>query len=228
MSFLTRVFLIVVLVASVACAADLVTIHLLYTAAKQDSPLQITGFRLPDHTGGDIGILLHNATSKEIISYDFVAPFGDPRPVSGTAPSTHSNIGSVLDRYPPLPIEPQGNAQVNSALLRPINSVMAASDLGSNCIQVAVLVSDVKFSDGAEWKAPGDWAEPWRASIRPESVNACEDNGPDAVATLKRMKGGALGSATVPPDAAVVEFYTDTCPVRLLNGLVTAFCDYPK
>lgn len=233
----------VLLAVITTAAAGPTTISEFVTAAKQDSPLQIVGFRMPDAYGDGPAILVHNTTAKQITWFDFTILYGDPRKVGGADPKMHGVMtgqrGDTLDNVP-TPVAPNGDAEFKFVFnyLSPSTLALFATPMGSACMHVAVIVETVRFADGTNWRAnaTNSWSanmandEPmWKDSIRPESGSSC-DSSPDAKETLKGLKQVVIGTdpGTSPTKfgSDPVQFYSSTCALRDDKGQLTAVCGW--
>jgi hypothetical protein len=224
-------FAVVGLVAATAVRpADEVAITEFITSGKQDSPLQIVGFKLPDKNSTGIPIvLLHNKTDKKVASLTLGALSGDPR-VLGTHEKviyyTNSSLGQDLENSR---IAPNGDIELLQDFLRPddFSLLSISGNLQSNCLHVAVIVSYVFFSDGTVWKFdPRNDNSWWRDSLRQESKDSCHSS-PEVENTLKQLKTeNWSGAPPSHPSSEVLQSYSVKCPVRTINGQLTAVCNW--
>jgi hypothetical protein len=219
---------IVLLMALMAASSDRVVVNLFVTTAKQDCPLQILGFRLPDRLGEPPKVLLHNTTAKEVTFFYLYALIGNPRGVDGGDPKLASGLGQESKWVHPEPtIPPNGDAEFEAKFLRPFLAAFHAKEVRSNCLHVAVVVTNVEFADGTVWDAT--WKQDqllWKDSIRSESSRSC-DTSPAIDETLEQLKGsGPASRLPTHLSSETVQFYSVACPVRSSIGGFTAECDW--
>jgi hypothetical protein len=219
---------VVLFMASTATPTDRVVVNSFVTAVKQDCPIQILGFRLPDRSGEPPKVLLHNTTASEVIFFYLYALIGDPRGVDGSGPKLASGLGQKSKWVHPEPkIPPHGDAEFEAKFLRPFLAAFQAKDVRSNCLHVAVIVTNVELADGTAWASNSKHDELlWRESIRLESSTSC-DNSPAIGETLGQLKGSgpaSLAPARLNPET--VQFYSVACPVRTTSGGLVAMCDW--
>jgi hypothetical protein len=229
-------WLVLVLVPPHVLCAGSPAIHLLVTGAKQNSPLQIVGFKLPTVSGGAPKIRVHNATNKEVSQFEMTILWGDPRGKDAGGPRLGGiNAAGCADcSYfePPGPIPGNGDGESKEeASLKPSTLVLFALGAGGSCLHVAVMVDYVRFSDGIVWHAsatnkyPAEMANDqpfWKDSILPESAASCDDS-PEFGEVLKgasqgRFLRGAIGpdlnAPLNPASSGPLKFYTAACPVH--------------
>lgn len=214
-----------------AFAADEFAIHLHFTAAKQDCPLQITGFKLPQPSENRTRlpqVLLHNTTGKAIDFFYMHGLIGDPRGVDGAEPKLVSALGQESPRIQPPPrIAPYGDAAFEATFLRPMTSAFDAKELGRSCLQITVAVTHVRFSDGETWSIGWKDFQPlWANSIQPESEQACTQS-ENARAALEELRGFSISpQASTNLTSDTVESYSVACPLQRVDGEERAICDW--
>ncbi len=219
---------VVLLMALTGASASRLSVNLLYTIAKQDSPLQIAGFKLPGKPGGYPKILLHNTTDKEITFFYLIGLSGNPRGVGGQDPKTVTGVGQTSKWVQPEPvIAPKGAAELDATFLRPLTTAFNAISLRSNCLHVAVIVTEVQFSDGTAWHSDSRQNQAmWKDSLRPESTVSC-DSSPDVAETLKQVASESYsGAPSTHLSSDTVQSYSVACPVRAIGRDLVAVCDW--
>lgn len=223
--------LLSVFAAASSFAADELAIHLHFTAAKQDGPLQVTGFKLPQSSESRLTspqVLLHNTTGKAIDSFYVRGLVGDPREAGGAAPKFVNALGQESPRIqPPQQIAPYGDATFEATFLRPMDSAFDAKHFGRSCVQIAVAVTNVRFSDGETWSIGWKDFQPlWADSIQPESLQGCSPDENAGIA-LQELKGFTifLRPFTGLPSAPV-KSYSVACRMQSVNSDETAVCDW--
>jgi hypothetical protein len=216
--------------ASAVRPADEVTITEFITSGKQDSPVKIVGFRLPEKisTGAPI-VLLHNTTDKEIASYTLGALSGDPRVVGASEKVIYYTNGSLGQDLQNSRIAPNGDTELLQDFLTPdgFNLLSISRNLRSNCLHVAVIVSYVFFSDGTVWKFdPHNDNSWWRDSLHFGNKDACDDS-PEVEETLRQLKSEAWSKASpAHANSQLVQSYSVMCPIRMISGDLTAVCNW--
>jgi len=234
-----------------ASPTDHVVVNLFVTTVKQDSPVQIVGFKLPDKgpgvpiseankdgaaclSGGYCTkVLLHNTTAKEVKHIVVIGVLGDPRrdddaehprPEMGVLPSSNWKLA------PPVLLTANGDAEFGSDSLWPfaIVGIALLDTVKSNCFHFAVVVTRVEFSDGTVWTSdPKQNQMLWRNSTRQENTSSCQDL--SAVeGTIKQLQGASWSGP--PPSHSgsdTTQSYAVACPVRRVNdGELRAVCTW--
>jgi hypothetical protein len=221
---------------------DNVVVTLFVTTVKQDSPVQIVGFKLPGDAAADEGqsestnpperavvplcrwcpkVLLRNATSKQVKNVTLQGLMGDPnRPVEITEVSGMGILSeSRLGQPSPYVIAPNGDATYGDNGLWPFQmAVIAAPTVNSNCLHVAVVVWRVEFSDGTEWMSNrGQEQLLWKESLTQENTNSCKDL---SAVDLKQLHTGIASFEPPSRDlsSGITQSYSAACPVRRING----------
>jgi hypothetical protein len=226
-----------------ASATDDIVINLFVTTVKQDSPVQILGFKLPNSATGDEGpgemaeppergsvlvcrwcpqVLLRNTSSMKIKSVSLIGLIGDPnRPEQRTKGMPGMGIlgQSRLGQPSPYAIAPNGDANFGDDGLWPSTmALLAASHINSNCLHVAVVVWRIQFSDGTLWASDPEQEQLlWKESLRQENANSCQDS---SAVGLKQLHKGT-GTRVLPVRnfrSGVTQSYSAACPVYLING----------
>ena len=217
---LPHMVLLVIPVAGLCASSSGETkVTMLVTTAKQDnSPVQIVGFKLPAQVAGFPIIVVHNTTSKEIRLFHFGSALGNPRGVEGAEPKWAFGLGmpaAPLERW----VAADGNAEFPEQFLRTHQAGTWAHRLLSNCLHVSVWVADVKFADGTLWEQKGDSETVqafWNDSIRPESMQGCDDS-LTTREVLSRSDGGSWlhppGTPNSKASGEILPFYMLICPV---------------
>lgn len=212
-------------------AADRLAIHLRFTTAKQDCPLQISGFKLPKPSDGRPmapEVLLHNTTEKTIEFFYLYGLVGDPRGNVDAEPQLVDALGQESPSVQPPPqIAPYGDVAFEATFLRPMNSASDATRLGRSCLSVAVVVTQVRFSNAETWKADvKDFQALWTGSIQPETVQQCSEseNAGDALKELKSFTISPRVAAEM--SSSPVKSYSVACALQSVSGEERAICDW--
>lgn len=216
-------------VALTVSSADTVAIHVFVTTVKQDCPVQIVGFKLPDKPGGVPTVVVHNTTEKEVKLFRLIYLLGDPKGVGADSPKKGFTVdqNSEWERREPL-IAPNGDAEFGLEYLTSFSlAFTAAHSLHSNCLQLALVLGGVEFSDGTVWEGNTDQHTfLWRNSIRPRYLGSC-DSSPEIKQTLKQIKAASYSDAPLArPNAGTMRFYSVACPVRRIGRDSVAVCDW--
>lgn len=238
---LTLATFIALFSALAAASNDRVMVNVVVTMVKQDSPVQIVGFKLPDKgpfSGKSVGVgcllegycpqvLLHNTTAKEVKFLEIRGILGNPRNNDPEYPRSELEIlaSQALKSVPQPLIAANGDAAFGDRTLWPFMAVaLSVKELQSNCIQFAVIVTRVEFSDGTVWRSDHNQNRIlWRNSIRQGYASSCQDSRAVEDA-INQLQGAGGGSAPSPLDSGseTVQFYEAACRVR---GSV-ATCDW--
>jgi hypothetical protein len=123
-------------------------------------------------------------------------------------------------------IAANGESEFGSATLWPVTTVgVLLKTVGSTCLQVAVIVTRVEFSDGTVWAHdPKQNASLWTDSVASETAGSCQ-NSSDATDTLKQL---ATSWSGLPPkhfSNETIELYSVACPVKKTkDGKLIAIC----
>ena len=154
---------------------------------------------------------------------------GDPRGTDGAEPKVMDAIMQTAPSLQPPPqIAPYGDVAFNATFLRPMNSAANASERGRSCLNIAVVVTQVRFSDGELWHSNGwkDFQALWTGSIQPESTEGCTQT-EQSGSTLKEVKGFSIAPRAAAKLASVpVKSYSVVCPVKNFFGEERAVCDW--
>lgn len=235
--------LIVFFAVLTASSTDEFVVNLFVTAVKQDSPVQIVGFKLPSTASADEAhtdaaslplcrwcpkVLLHNTTARQITDIRLLGLWGDPnRPADDHAGTGGIGIlsESKVGQPPPYAIAPNGDAEFGDAVLWPFQMALAgARDVGSNCLQVSVVVQHVEFSDGTMWTSTREQDQAWWRDSLQQGVSPCKDS------KEMDLKGLHKGTASTQPpsrDVGITQSYSAACPVRRIDGdLVMQHCTW--
>jgi hypothetical protein len=205
------------------------SVTILVTSAKQDCPVQIRGFKLPQKVGGPPLLVVHNGTEKEVRVFYVSGYVGNPRKLKGSDPQ----VGFILGGEPPdstkeSQLAPSGDSELAYGVLKSHNFANLAKNVNSNCLHVAVLVTTVEFSDGSVWDSQAGREanqDLWRNSIRAESMKGCE-NSEEMEETLKELDSAGYRESGMPTNASpeLVQYYTVSCPLVKLEGRLGAVC----
>jgi hypothetical protein len=230
-------------VAFTASATDDIVLNLFVTTVKQDSPVEILGFRLPNSATGDEGpsemaeppergpvlvcrwcpqVLLRNTTTKQVKNVMLTGLMGDPnRPeqrtggIAGMTMLSQSRLGQPS----PYVIAPNADANFGDNALWPsIIAITAASHINSNCLHVAVVVWRIEFSDGTLWASDREQEQLlWKESLRQENTNSCQDS---SAVDLTQLHKGTSARALPVRDfrSGVTQSYSAACPVHWISG----------
>ena len=240
---LTLAVSLAVFAAFTASATDNVVLYLFITTAKQDSPVKIVGFRLPNSATGDEGpsemaeppeqgpvlvcrwcpqVMLRNTTPKQIKNVSLQGLMGDPNRPEGTNEVVHG-LGilteSRLGQPSPYVIAPNGDASFGDNALWPSSmAIMAASAVNSNCLHVAVAVWKVEFWDGTLWMSDREQEQSqWKESLKQENTIPCKDS---SAVDLRQLHKGT-GARVLPVRIfrlGITQSYSAACPVQWVNG----------
>jgi hypothetical protein len=157
MSLPSRLAKVLLLMPSLAVGSptDVTKIVVFVTTVKQESPLQIIGFKLPDKVGGAPMLLLRNVSDKPIRDFHVAADIGNPEADShgqiGPAFATSTNSSS-LDWPQERAIPPNSDREAHEAILRTHTLAAWGGQLHSSCLHVAAIVLSVDFADGTRWQ----------------------------------------------------------------------------
>jgi len=208
-----------------------VKIAVFVTTVKQESPLQILGFKPPDKVGGAPILVVKNVSDKPVSDFYVSAaignPEGDSRGEVGPAYATGSGMRSVLPEERPIP--PNSEREAHETAFRSHYLAHWGAELHSTCLHVAAIVLSVKFADGTAWRLEGQQdQEIWKSSLPSDSTKGC-DHSPAAEAALKDWDGPSGNAETGSPShlpAGTVQSYSFACPLRNLDGKLVAVCPW--
>lgn len=200
---------------------------------EQDSPLQITGFKLPEKAGDPLRVLLHNASNKRVRGYTFEALIGSSQE------SLDKGQGRVRADFLEGGASPRlkwpeeriifahGDQESHEPFLRPFEFASKAKLVGSGCIRAVVIVRTIEFDDSSSWRNSSDVEEIWRSSPVPASQPACDDHSSWKEIFEASSEWGAgydrAGLATNADQRAVTSF-TLTCPLKQIDQRMVALC----
>ncbi len=226
-------------IAAVGWPADEVRMTGLLTSAKQDGPLQIVGFKLPEKIGQPAMVVVRNVSSKDILEFTVQVVAGNPEehstagnaslPISRSAPGLTRSSFIFLSRWRKEgSIPPGGEDETREHGLRSVDFVTAARLLLSNCVHLLAIVDRVEFADGTDWKhslSDEQLRQIWKESILPESRKSCA-NSPEVTQLLEQLSGESfnLGRSPTHADTAIVQHYSISCPLRARQGKLSAVC----
>jgi hypothetical protein len=235
---LTFTGLVALLSAVTALPTEHVVVNLEVTTARQDSPVQIVGFKLPSAVADKAQsesveragvplcrwcpkVLLHNTTAKHVTTIQLQGVMGDPNRSGGDKGGVSGGVAILTesrpDRPSPYVISPNGDAEFGDSVLWPFNLAIAGATLvGSNCLHVAVIVWSVKFSDGTLWVNTYEQEHSsWTDSLRQKGISSCTDL---SAVDLKTLHSGTVSFE--PPsrqDPGITQSYSATCRVGAIG-----------
>jgi len=202
------------------------------TTVKQESPLQITGFRLPDKVGGAPVLVLRNVSGKQILDFHVAAVVGNPEADArrdAERPIATNTNSSNLDWPQERAIPPNNEREAHENILRSHTLASWGGRLHSSCLHVAAIVLSVEFDDGTRWQLENIQDQQiWKSSLRSDSTKSC-DRSPAMESALKEWDGPAGNAETGSPshlDTRTVQSYSVTCPLRNLEGKLVAICPW--
>ena len=214
-------------------ATDEEKIVVFVTTVKQESPLRITGFKLPDKVGGAPVLVLRNVSNKQIHDFDVAADVGNPEAGAdgeiGPAFATGTN-STRLDWPQERAIPPNSEQEAHENTLRSHTLASWGGLLHSGCLHVAAIVFSVEFADGTTWRLENQKDQKiWRSSVRTDDTKSC-DHSPAMQSALKEWDDGSAGNEeTGSPthlDTGTVQSYSVTCPLRRIAGGLVAVCPW--
>jgi len=214
-------------------SADEVSVTIVVTAATQDGPLQIVGFRLPEKVGDAPRLVLHSVSQKQIRHFSVEAAVGNPEEsarVEAGEKVAVEEMSSGDAFWPHERTVPQnGYREAHESELRSHNLVKWGQQLHSNCLHVAAIVTHVEFADGTRWESttPRDQAM-WKASLRDDSTKSCGHSSvvEDALKQWDWTAGYADMGTPSHQSTDMVQSYTIVCPLRMVGGRLTALCPW--
>jgi hypothetical protein len=238
-NLLMAVVFVILPIAAVGWPDDEVRVTGLLTTAKQDGPLQIVGFKLPEKIGQPAMIVVRNVSSKNILEFTVQVVAGNPeeRSTAGNAsvPISRSLPGLTRSSFFFLPrwrkegsIPPGGEDETREHGLESVDFVTAARFLRSNCVHLLAMVDRVVFADGTDWKSSlsdEKLRQVWKESISPESLKSCA-NSPEVARLLEELRGESFNQGRSPTqiETAIVQHYSISCPLRRVQGKLLAVC----
>jgi hypothetical protein len=209
------------------------------TTAKQDGPLQIIGFKLPEKIGAFPKVVVRNVSSKHIVDFTIRVTTGNL--ASGSllgGPGTQFGDGSMgtpaqssslytqwrKERF----ILPGSESEVKGYDLSSSHFVVIAAAVRSNCVHSLAMVNRVEFADGTvwEWLPKGEELDRiWKESILPDSSKSC-DNSSKAAELMKQLRGPAYINGGSPTGAhtGMVQNYSVTCSLRRTHETLFVVC----
>lgn len=215
-------------------SADQVNVTIVVTAAVQDGPLQILGFKLPQKVGDAPRLVLHNVSEKQIRGFSTQGAVGNPeestRVNAGEVVAIAQSNGSRRIHFPgEETVPPNGYRDAHDLGLRSHNLALWGQRLQSNCLHVTAIVFKVEFADGTRWEltTPREQAM-WKASLRDDSTKSCSHSSTVQYA-LKQWEGdaGYVGMGEPSHQSTdMVQSYTVVCPLRMLGGGLKALCPW--
>src|ERR1700722_1513046 len=209
------------------------------TTVKQEGPLQITGFKLPDKVGAAPVLVLRNLSNKQVHKFYVIADIGnleaDSHGEIGPAWSTSTNSTS-LDWPQERAIAANSEGEAHENIFRSHLLAGWGVRLHSSCLLIAAIVHSVEFADGTAWHLENhEDQEIWKSSLGSDSTRSC-DHSPAMESALKEWGNGSpgneeLGSSgnegTGTPthlDTGTVQSYSVTCPLKDVGGRLAAIC----
>jgi hypothetical protein len=227
---------------SAAFPVENLVVKLFVTTVKQDSPVEVVGFKYPDRgpgyphrddndfegmclTGGYCPkVVLRNATGKDVTAVGVEGLFGNPaEPQGGTGEPLSRSMEVLWADTKKLKslhvIAANGEAEFGSKTLWPFTAAgIGTHELGSNCVHVAVVVRRVEFSDGTEWMYDSKQnAALWRDSIPSGTAGSCQTSS-EAAAALKSLGGSWSGAIPSHSNDETVDSYSVICPVKKVGN----------
>jgi hypothetical protein len=211
-----------------ASSTDSPVISLFVTIAKQDSPVQIMGFKLPGGSNNGAPrdplcpwcpkVRLHNTTARQVKKVLLRGVAGDPNRPNETQ---HAAI-TYLDNTPgpPTMMQPNGDGEFADGRLWPFSVVLMAAPLvNSTCLHIAMVVSFVEFTDGTIWTMNHEQERSaWKESLRQADANSCSDS-PDQL-ELKRLHEGtaSIDAPSLNLNLDLTSFYSASCLVHIVKS----------
>jgi hypothetical protein len=149
-----------------------------YAPVQQDSPLHIVGFQYSE--GGFIRSTLSNVSDKSIAKVAVAAVEVAP-PGCGAEPRTRIYVGGSRET---LPIPPHAAVVTPKYYFHVPVFITNAKRLKAASVHVQVVVMEVDFVDGTEWKSPERLPRtPFDSSLADADAGKC----PDAAAVTKAL-----------------------------------------
>jgi hypothetical protein len=207
-------------------------INVVVAAANQESPLRVVGFKLPADAGDPLRIIFHNVSAKTIERLWVHTVIGDPTGNAGlTGPkgiwpnawdSQDVNSQWAMNRRIPA----HQYAEIQEKSFRTIGLVMQTRRFRSPCLQVALVVASVQFSDGTYWMMQtGDEQQAWNNSIRLQKAGPCATS-PELLSALEELS--KVGFDRPGPQSHwsqdTISFYSITCNLGKRDGKWVAIC----
>jgi hypothetical protein len=167
------------------------------TVEQDDSPVQITGIRMPTRVNGHPTVQFQNVSGKKIRSVIFFSPIGNVSEPDAGSPGHHKFYmsGSRPEQQIHM-IDPGDSDEDVNQLPSSSFIVTSAILLQSNCVQMTVLVGSVEFADGTKWGISSDrQGVLWRQSLSSDLLQRCSDfvSARNAVARLRGSAFQELG-----------------------------------
>ncbi len=211
-------------------APDAVKIVVFVTTAKQEGPLQITGFILPDKVGAGPTLVVRNTADKPVSDFSLAVALGNPAPDSrGEMGPAYYTGGPTRDFRPSeRQIPPNSERQVHQNGLHTHYLAHWGGELHSTCLHVAAIVSRVTFADGTNWELEQNAQQTWKDSLQSDSTKGC-DHSPAAEIALRDWDGASGNAETGSSshlDSRTVQSYSVACPLRNLSGKLVAICPW--
>jgi hypothetical protein len=220
-------------------APDEVKVTGFVTTAKQDGPLQIIGFRLPEKIGHSPKVVVRNISSQQIVSFtirittgnlargSLFAELGTQFGEGSIGPPAQNSVLYPLWRKE-RSVLPGSESEVEGYNPSSSHSVVSAAAVRSNCVHSLAMVNRVEFADGTDWEwLPNDEEldRVWKGSILPGSSKSC-DNSPKVTKLMEKLRGPAyiVRDSLTHADTAVVQHYSISCPLRPMHGKLFAVC----
>jgi hypothetical protein len=201
------------------------------TTVRQESPLQITGFKLPDKVGGAPVLVLRNESNKPIRDFHVAADIGNAEANSRgeIGPAFATNTSNIVFWPRERTIPPNSEREAHEGSLRSHTLAGWGGRLHSNCLHVAAIVLSLEFEDGTSWQLENmQDQQVWKSSLHSDSTKSC-DHSPVMESALKEWDGPAGNEETGSPshlDTRTVQSYSVTCPLRNLEGKLVAICPW--
>jgi hypothetical protein len=231
---LLAAIIVTVPVVAVGWPADEVRVTGFLTRAKQDSPLQILGFKLPEKVGHGPRVVVRNVSSQLIVDFTIrtISAKIVEDTVAGDQLAKMIFLGSATRSLPnqreERSVSPGVVVETLEESLGSHVSVVAAMASRSNCIHTLAMVNRVEFASGTvwEWSASEEQLRQiWKESIVPGSLGSC-DGSPKATKLMEQLQGASyiVRDSFTHADTAIVQHYSISCALRPRQGRLFAVC----
>jgi hypothetical protein len=230
--------IVVMALGPAAFPVENLVVKLFVTTVRQDSPVEIVGFKYPDSgpsypdrddndfegmclTGGYCPkVVLRNTTGKAVTAVGVEGLYGNPaEPKDGSVEHLNREFQVLWVDNVRLKslhvIAANGEAEFGSNTLWPFAAAgIGTHELGSSCVHVAIVVRRVEFSDGTVWMYDSNQnAALWRDSIPSGTAGSCQTS-PEAIAKLKSLGGSWSGPAPTHSSNETIDSYSVICQVK--------------
>lgn len=204
------------------------------TLARQDCPLQVKAFKLPEKVGDPPMVLVHNGSPKRIRDFTLETLIGSSEAESSKEArkigwiSTTSEPTTILKWPLERSVPPDGDREAHDSILASHNLVSPGRRLYTNCLHVAVIVKGIEFQDGATWYFDSGQQEAiWENSLSAGNSASCDKStGAQEVLDLLEFGAGNYKSFGTPTYAnqEPVQSYTVSCPVQQIDQKLIPMC----